>query len=179
MSPNTGSEMRLIDWEKVLSTYCKHVSHLSEIPLIPFDIDQIGRHLRALLRRSSANEIRDQIARYPSTWVTYMAAVAARNDDRGYWDALAASLEQKSFSPPITSAIGSAFLDAAAALGLPDYREVGGYRYVTPIRLHGGIPAYSLRDFFEYILMPAINDRLLIDLPPLGLAVFRHEGTLQ
>ncbi len=165
MSPPTNTRMSLTDWEKTLSAYCAHVSHLSEIPLTPFDIDQIGHHLRALLGRSQANQLKDQIARYRSTWVVYMAAIAARNDDRGYWDALAASLGVSSTKLPNTF-IGRAFLNAARQLGLPDYTDVGGYPYVTPIRLHGGIPAYSLPDFFEHILMPAVRERELADLTP-------------
>ncbi len=157
MSPPTNTQMSLTDWEKTLSAYSAHVSHLSEIPLSPFDIDQIGRHLKALLGCTQKNQLKDQIIRYRSTWVVYMAAIAARNDDRGYWDALAASLGVKSDTIP-TSFIGSAFLNAVKQLDLPDYSEVGGYRYVTPIRLHGGIPAYSLPDFFEHIVMPAVKE---------------------
>lgn len=165
MSPPTNTRMSLTDWEKTLSAYCAHVSHLSEIPLSPFDIDQIGQHLKALLGRTQKNQLKDQIARYRSTWVVYMAAIAARNDDRGYWDALANSLGVKSAGFP-TMFIGSAFLSAVKELNLPDYADVGGYRYVTPIRLHGGIPAYSLPDFFEHIVMPAAKDSALADKTP-------------
>jgi hypothetical protein len=165
MSPPTNTRMSLTDWEKTLSAYCAHVAHLSEIPLTPFDIDQIGQHLKALLKRTQANQLKDQITRYRSTWVVYMAAIAARNDDLGYWDALAASLGVSGAKLP-TTFIGSAFLRAVEQIGLPDYTNVGGYRYVTPIRLHGGIPAYSLPDFFEHVLMPAVRERELADLTP-------------
>ena len=166
MSPPTNTpRMSLPDWEKTLSAYCAHVSHLSEIPLSPFDIDQIGQHLKALLGRTQKNQLKEQIARYRSTWVVYMAAIAARNDDRGYWDALANSLGVKSARFP-TTFIGSAFLSAVRQLNLPDYANVGGYRYVTPIRLHGGIPAYSLPDFFEHIVMPAAKDTALAGKTP-------------
>lgn len=165
MAPPTNTHMSLTDWEKTLSAYCAHVSHLSEIPLSPFDIDEIGRHLKALVSRTQKNQLKAQILRYPSTWVVYMAAIAARNDDRGYWDALVASLGAERVNLP-TLLIGSAFLRAVKQLGLPDYADVGGYRYVTPIRLHGGIPVYSLPDFFEYIVMPAAKDANLADKEP-------------
>jgi hypothetical protein len=157
--------MSLTDWEKTLSAYCAHVSHLSEIRLPPFDIDQIGQHLKALLRRTQKNQLKEQIERYPSTWIVYMAAIAARNEDRGYWEALATSLGVRSDKLP-TTCIGQTFLSAVKQFGLPDYTDVGGYPYVTPIRLHGGIPAYSLPDFFEYILMPAAKDAELADKTP-------------
>ena len=165
MPPPTNTRMSLTDWEKTLSAYCAHVSHLSEIPLSPFDIDEIGQHLKALLGRTPKNQLKDQIARYRSTWVVYMAAIAARNDDLGYWNALANSLGVKGTGFP-TTFIGSAFLSAVRQLNLPDYADVGGYRYVTPIRLHGGIPAYSLPDFFEHIVMPAAKDSALADKTP-------------
>ena len=37
-----------------------------------------------------------------------------------------------------------------------------GYPYVTPIRLQGGIPRYSLPDFFEYIGLPSVEDPNLL-----------------
>ncbi|HAJ36508.1 MAG TPA: hypothetical protein DCL15_12540 [Chloroflexi bacterium] len=165
MAPPTTTHMSLTDWEKTLSAYCKRVSHLSEIPLSAFDIDEIGRHLKALVSRTQKNQLKDQISRYPSIWVVYMAAIAARNDDLGYWEALIASLGASRKGLP-ASLIGSAFLNAVKQLGLPDYADVGGYHYVTPIRLHGGIPAYSLPDFFKYIVMPAAKDAKLADKTP-------------
>ncbi|GIK76203.1 MAG: hypothetical protein BroJett021_51910 [Chloroflexota bacterium] len=157
MAPPTTTRMSLSDWEKRLSAYCKRVSHLSEIPLSPFEIDEIGRHLKALVSRSQKNELKEQISHYRFTWAVYMAAIAARNTDRGYWGALAVSLGISRNNLP-TSDVGRAFLDAVSDLNLPHYPDIGSYPYVTPIRLHGGIPAYSLPDFFEHIVMPAAKD---------------------
>src|SRR5437660_7429749 len=39
---------------------------------------------------------------------------------------------------------------------LPIFPGLGGRRYVDIILLHGGIPNYSLVDFFAYILHPAL-----------------------
>lgn len=155
----------LTDWEKTLAAYCTRVSLLGEIPLTPSDIDEIGRRLTALLERTNLNEVRRQFLRYRCTWITYMAAIAARNDDRGYWDALGRSLG-KTGAQLQNARLGEAFQDAVRDLGLPDFDEAGGYRYVTPIRLHGGIPAYSLGDFFEHIVLPAVEYPDYIDMPP-------------
>ena len=126
MLPPANNRMSLTEWEQTLQAYCSHVSLLSEIPLTPTDIDQIGQHLRALVRRSQANELRGQLARYRCTWVVYMAAIAARNDDRGYWNALGESLGVTGGEVQ-RAHLGAAFLDAIHNLGLPDFKDAGGY----------------------------------------------------
>ncbi len=40
--------------------------------------------------------------------------------------------------------------------GLPSFPGLGGRRYVDVILLHGGIPNYSLNDFFSHVLYPAL-----------------------
>lgn len=155
----------LSDWEKTLSAYCAHISSLGEIPLTPGEIDEIGRHLSALLKRTKPIDLAGAARRNRSTLITYMAAIAARNEDRGYWDALFGSLGVSN-SPQLQRALGQAFEEAMTDLGLPEFADVGGYRYVTPIRLHGGIPAYSLDDFFEFVVLPAVQHPDYADLPP-------------
>ena len=154
MSPPQASQRSLHHWDKTLEAYFSDIQLVGEIPVTPADIDELGVHLRALLRRSDVNEIKEQFARHRYTWMTYMAAVAARNDDLGYWDALGQTLGVTGAELQ-RAGLGNAFLTTARALGLSHFAEAGGYRYVTPIRLHGGIPAYSLPDFFEHILLPA------------------------
>lgn len=152
-SPQAGLK-NLHHWDKTLEAYFGDIELIGEIPVTPADIDELGLHLRALLQRSNINEIKEQFARHRYTWMTYMTAVAARNDDRGYWDALGETLGVAG-AVLQRAGLGDSFLAAVRQFGLPDFTEAGGYSYVTPIRLHGGIPAYSLPDFFEYILLPA------------------------
>lgn len=157
--------MSLADLDKTLEGYCSHVTLLSEIPISRVDVDQIGLHLRALVHRSQTSELRKLFARHQCTWIVYMAAVAARNDDLGYWNALGEFLGVTGHELQ-QAHLGRAFLDAIHSLGLPDFADAGGYTYVTPIRLHGGIPAYSLPDFFGFLVLPAAQDDKYSDQTP-------------
>jgi hypothetical protein len=157
--------MSLNDWEKTLEAYCSHISLLSEIPLTRDDIAQIQQHLKAQVKRSNFNELKEKLNRYPCTWLIHMAAVAANNDDRGYWNALGKSLDVAGDQVQ-RAGLGDAFLAAIRKLRLPDFDDAGGYLHVTRIRLHGGIPAYSLPDFFEHVLLPAVENRALVDMTP-------------
>jgi hypothetical protein len=157
--------MSLNDWEKTLQAYCSYVSLLCEIPLTRTEIDQIEQHLQAQVKRSNLNELKKQLDRYPCTWLIHMSAVAACNDDPSYWRALGKSL--KVTGDQLQRAkLGDAFLAGIRKLRLPDFADAGGYPHVTPIRLHGGIPAYSLPDFFEYVLLPAVENRALVVMTP-------------
>jgi len=40
--------------------------------------------------------------------------------------------------------------------GLPAFAGIGGYRYITIILLHGGLPDYTLPHFFEHFLQPLV-----------------------
>ena len=163
--PPAYKGMSLADLDKTLEAYCSHITLLSEIPITRSDVEEIGRHLRALIHRSHVNELRQLFARHRCTWIVFMAAVAARNDDRGYWNALGNFLGV-SGQELQQARLGPAFLDAVRSLGLPDFADAGGYTNVTPIRLHGGIPAYSLPDFFEFLVLPAVQDRKYLGKTP-------------
>ena len=165
MLPPISDTMGLSDWERILGSYCSQITLLSEIPVTRVEITQIGHRLRTLMQRSQVTELKRQFARYRCTWIVYMAAVAARNDDRGYWAALGESLGI-ALTLAQCQSLGASFLDAVSELGLHTFEAAGGYRYVTPIRLHGGIPAYSLPDFFEFLVLPAVQDRKYAGMTP-------------
>lgn len=44
---------------------------------------------------------------------------------------------------------GDAFLANLEALGLPDFDDIEGQKYVGPILMHSGVPTYCLRDYFR------------------------------
>lgn len=140
-------------WEEVLTALVGNVRLLGELPLTEADLRDIATALRACTRFLMLEII---ISEGPLTLATYMAFVAARNEDRAYWKILTESLGIDN-TPYIQRLLGKAFLDVVKSLHMPTFENVGGYAYVTPIRLHGGIPAYSLPDFFEHILLPAVE----------------------
>jgi len=165
MLPSTSDAMSLSDWERILQSYCAQITLLSEIPVTRVEIAQIGHRLRTLMQRSQVTELQRQFARYRCTWIVYMAAIAARNDDRGYWHSLGESLGIDLTASQCHS-LGASFLAAVRELGLHTFEDAGGYTYVTPIRLHGGIPAYSLPDFFEFLVLPVVQDCKYVDMKP-------------
>jgi len=50
-----------------------------------------------------------------------------------------------------TAPCGSLFLDILVKFNLPTFEQSGGFRYVTPILLHGGIPNEFLGQFFDFL----------------------------
>lgn len=142
---------RLNEWEEQLKPWFKSITLLGEIPLSAADVEEIGQAMRM------AGQSRVRKPTWPHTLVVYMAAVAARNDERRYWGVLTEGLGLSN-SPHIHTELGALFKGALISYNRPIFPGVGSHIHVTPIRLHGGIPAYSLPDFFEYLLLPARND---------------------
>lgn len=141
---------RLNQWEDEFKVWFPDISLLGEIPITAADVTEIGEDFQA------AGQIRVRKPTWPHVLAVYMAAVAARNDERKYWGVLTQSLGLKD-SQQIHRKLGRLFLELLSGYALPTFEDVGGYRYVTPIRLHGGIPAYSLPDFFGDVVLPAVR----------------------
>ena len=160
-----GIDTTLTAWEEHLAAYAREVNILGEIPLREVDIHEIGTLLRLVVEafrlpseEAASSYVAIEVLRVlcPVTLATYMAFVAARNEERAYWPTLTRSLGLVN-APHIQQALGQIFGDVIHQYHLRSFEKVHGYKYVTPIRLHGGIPAYSLPDFFEHILRPAIE----------------------
>lgn len=145
---------RLDEWEEQLRVWFPSIELLGEIPLTAVDVEEIGQALQA----AGIRLVRE--VKWPHTLLVYMAAVAARNEKVEYWHVLASSLGQPN-TPQFQKQFGQLFVNLLQAFNtlydLPTFHSVGGYRYVTPIRLHGGIPAYSLPDFFGEVVLPAVH----------------------
>jgi hypothetical protein len=141
---------RLNVWEEQFKSWFDNIKLLGEIPLSASELEEICQDLR------TAGSERVRRAVWPHTLVICMAAVAARNDERRYWGVLTESFGLPN-SQQIHSKLGDLFHRYLHMYGLPTFQSVGGYRHVTPIRLHGGIPAYSLPDFFREVVLLAIH----------------------
>lgn len=151
----------LREWESRLQPYLAEVELLGEIPLTREEHAELEAAIRQLVQNYKLAEatrlLRDS---YPASFVTYLAFKASHNEELGFWDQVAQAI-----------GIGNSqmFFQASHHWGkifheiidrhpnLRRFRKVGGYEFVTPIRLHGGIPAFSLPDFFRYILLPSID----------------------
>jgi hypothetical protein len=86
---------------------------------------------------------------FPAVLVTYLVSEGIENYQAGsYWPNLTVPGLQ-----PL--ALGPAFERAIESLGLEDFdhlAEDGALRFVAPILAHGGVPKYSVDDFFRLLL---------------------------
>ena len=142
----------LSEWEDSLKPYFGHISLLGEIPLTHIELEQIGNLIRDLInRKGQAQATRLFKGFYCRTFAVFLAAIAAHNTYRDYWRVVseAAGIPVQRMSQ---LRWGEIFLEVLDKFGMPSFPDVGGYRFVNPIRIHGGIPAYSLPDLFVYMV---------------------------
>jgi hypothetical protein len=91
------------------------------------------------------------LSRWPACLVASMTGVAVTSYAQGtYWPALweAAGCAGDSDDQRVW---GTAFAVALSQLGLPTFAD-SNLRYVGPVLMHAGIPAYCLGDFFRLLL---------------------------
>lgn len=170
----------LKEWETSLKPYLNHIKLLGEIPITHIEVEQIGNLIRDLNNKyGPTRTTRILEADYPRTFAVFLASLAAHNTARDYWRVVAEStgvavqrINQLSW--------GSSFLRILEVFELPTFQDIGGYRYVNPIRLHGGIPAYSLPDYFAYILWPSVTRKNYKDLHSEDLVtIFLKRASIQ
>jgi hypothetical protein len=153
--------MHLQDWETFLRPFLDQVELLGEIPLEQPQHAELERALGAFVRWNDLTEATRRLRQdYPATFVTYLAFKAAFNDERGFWEKVANVIGLESAGPLFhpTHHWGQSFLEIIEQYpNLRRFAGISGLEYVTPIRLHGGIPAFSLSDFFRYILLPSVE----------------------
>ncbi len=153
--------MRLHDWETLLRPYLANIELLGEIPLDQGQHADLERALGEFVREHGLTEATRRLKEeYPAAFVTYLAFKAAFNDERAFWDKVAQMAGLESSRPLFHPAHhwGQTFLEIIESHpNLRRFRGVSGLEYVTPIRLHGGIPAFSLPDFFRHILLPSVE----------------------
>jgi hypothetical protein len=93
------------------------------------------------------------LARWPACLVASMTGVAVTSYAQGtYWPALWGAAGYAGHGSD-AQVWGEAFARSAARLGLPTFADSSrsGYRYIAPVLMHAGIPAYCLGDFFRLL----------------------------
>ncbi len=153
--------MHLHDWEIFLAPYLPKIELLSEIPLERSAHAELEQALSVFVSQHGLTEATRRMERnYPTSFVTYLAFKAAFNDERGFWDGVAKAigLDNKQLLFHYYHHWGQTFLKIIKQHpNLRRFADISSLEYVTPIRLHGGIPAFSLPDFFQHILLPSIE----------------------
>lgn len=160
---------RLADWEKRLTPFFnQQLQILAEIPLSEMELDEILDLVRdeisklTFLTFPKISRVLKEI--YPRTFLTMLAHFAAHNDQQGYWNTLAARLGSDLIP---ASNWRQVFVNLAREFGLHTFtlKDTAHY-YVATIRFHGGIPTYSLPDFFERMVKPAVTRTEYRETPP-------------
>ncbi len=154
----------LKQWEAYLVGAMPRVQLLSELGLNYEDMLEIaGLIKRENQERSSLRKTTTYlVGNFPCTFVTFLAAFAAQNTEREFWDALGRQLDV-SGGDLNNANWRKPFIDILKKNNKPTFENVG-HLYVGNMRIHGGIPSYSLRDFFANMLMPAIEKPEYIEL---------------
>ncbi len=147
----------LKQWEDYLGGAMPRVRLLSELGLNYQDMIEIAELIKKEKdRRPTLRRTTDYlVANFPCTFVAFLAAFAAHNTEREFWDALARLLGVTG-GDLNNASWGLRFNNVLQHYHKPVFQNLG-YIYVGNMRVHGGIPAYSLGDFFANMLMPAIE----------------------
>lgn len=156
MSDASLKTKTLPEWEAYLAPQARQVELLAEIPIGQGDCRQLGQLLGGRLRSLGPTDM-DRTVRlhYPCAFAVYLVAQGSFGYQAGdYWSQVC---QLTGLNRANTSRWGQLFEEILATLRLPLFPDLGGRRYVDLILMHGGIPTYSLADFFENMLRPAVT----------------------
>lgn len=131
---------------------------IAEIPLSAHELKELLDCVKNYLGtfNNFAEATRTFTDRYPFTFLTLLAHYSSLNEQRNYWINLR---ERLGINQPLhTQGWHQIFLKEAKKLGLKTVETESRNAYIPTIRFHGGIPAYYLPDFFNYIIKPAVRD---------------------
>lgn len=157
----------LLALEQQLRRACSSVNLIAEIDLSPQLLEELRLGIKSLLRAHSFQAATAILQKsYPAAFVCYLVAEGIYSyKDGEYWGHIAQHLKLKGHEH-LSQEWGSAFEAILTAWKKPLFEELQGHRYVSRILVHGGIPNFSLRDFFDHVLVPIVNleDSLSFDL---------------
>lgn len=160
----------LIEWEKRLKPFFgSHLRIIGEIPISETELDEIATLIKDQIRLDKFRASTRQLTKnYPLSFMVLLAHFSARNDQQGFWNTLADrfGIEVSAF---FNSGWNTKFLELCQSHQLKVFSpEEMRTAYVATIRFHGGIPTHSLPDFFERMIIPAVNNPELRKIPAKG-----------
>ncbi|MDW8403001.1 RNA polymerase sigma factor RpoD/SigA [Chloroflexus sp.] len=129
----------------------ENVTLIGELQFTRELVTNIADTIRSLVGRYSfAEASRILTQQYPCTLAVYLVGQGIYGYQGGnYWSGLIEAIGNNGVRE-----WGPFFLSFLQQRDLPTFRDLGGHAYVTSILIHGGIPEYSLPDFFHYVLEP-------------------------
>ena len=149
----------LDQWEKRLAPYfSRRLLMIGEIPISRPEMEDMAAGVRGCIQRLGlprATELLD--TQYPYTYLVFLTAFGAYNTARDYWGALGEEIGAAR-EHLFNHRWHQRYLEKIKQLGLRFFAEAeSATPYVTTIRYHGGIPVYSLADYFRHFVLPAVD----------------------
>lgn len=149
----------IAQWEKRLRPFFNSkLRIIGEIPLSNIDIEEMAQEVGSLIRSEGLTRATSKLTtEYPLTLLTLMSGFAALNTEQNYWQAFA-DLIGTDKSGLYNSGWHRHYVRLAKNRNLKvfDFQD-DPTPYVTSIRFQGGIPTYSLPDYFERMVLPAVE----------------------
>lgn len=154
----------LDEWEAWLRWQIRQVELLGEIDVAEHEWRTLARLIREAVKGLSKNRMAWTLReKYPATFATYLVAQGIYGYMGGdYWTGV---VNQTGLGRNRISRWGELFETILERFRLPRFPDMEGHRFVSVILAHGGIPNYSLPDFFENVLIPARTRPQYADLP--------------
>jgi len=150
-TPASELQTSLHTFEQRFAREISNVVLLGELPLTPELVTDLADVIRGLVRRQGfAEATRILTQRYPCTLAVYLVAHGIYGYRGGnYWPEIVEVMGSEAVRE-----WGAFFRTFLQQRGLPVFQDLGGHTNLTPILTHGGIPDYSLPDFFQHVLEP-------------------------
>ncbi|HUI90375.1 MAG TPA: hypothetical protein VLX61_16780 [Anaerolineales bacterium] len=161
----------LTEWENYLRSYFQRRLRLvGEIPLRRRDVEELADLIRAYFAELSQQEgmphaTKDLTNKYPHAFITFLTAFATFNEQLNYWRTLSERLDipESHFNNYGWRHIAYDWIKKTDLPVLSE-KQVSD-KYISTLRFHGGIPLYSLPDFFAYVLLPSVEKAEYAELP--------------
>lgn len=140
---------------------------IGEIPFTFTDIEEMGKLVQQLIAQHGLSRATKELAeKYPLTFITLMSGFAAYNTQQNFWAAFSELIGQQSYN-----LFGQRWHHIYVRLAKERRLRVFEFAedptpYVTSIRFQGGIPAHSLPDYFEKMVLPAVQRSSLQEIEP-------------
>ncbi len=142
--------------ENRLSVQLKKARLIGEINPSRELVDQLGTQFKTYFAQGTQNEILDIIkVDFPYSFLTFMVGMGIYEyDNEGLWPAIEQELGLSTHTR-----VAHTFEELLNHFGFPLFEKLRdqSMRFITPLVMHGGIPIYSLDNFFEHIVLPSLQ----------------------
>jgi len=160
----------LIEWETYLRSYFqRRLRLIGEIHLRRRDVEELADLISAdfaeITQQEGMSHATESLKnKYAHVFVTFLTAFATFNEERNYWRTLSERLNvpEGHINNYRWRHIAYDFIESKHLPVLSE-NQVSN-KYVTTLYFHGGIPLYSLPDFFAHILLPSVQKSEYVEL---------------